>query len=86
MSPVGLTLTFPAQHFHATPTDGLLQLIIVGPCMFGSHTIMPTTIASASTSNASKLNLLHLRICIKDTVSTERDKCTDIQITSVTFL
>lgn len=36
MSPVGLTFTFPAQHFHATPTDGLLQLIIVGSCMVGS--------------------------------------------------
>lgn len=32
-SPVGLTLAFPAQHFPATPTDGLFQLITAVPCM-----------------------------------------------------
>lgn len=52
----------------------------------GLHAYIPTTAASAATPNSVCLIWLNFRICIKETVTTEHDKCTEILNPSVPFL
>lgn len=84
-SPVGLTLAFPAQHFPATPTDGLFQLITAVPCMVEPSRLHTHHSCLCCHSQLSQLVLIKFQFfCIKETVRTKHDKCTEIPNPSVT--
>lgn len=77
MSPAGLTFAFPAQHFPATPTDGLFQLITAVPCMVESSRLHTRHRRLCCHSKPRQLNLIKFSdFCIKETVKTKHDKCT----------